>query len=180
LILFFVLIVLKMDHFDEIAKIFGGMIPLAVFGAIMMPIAILGVGIIAIVVWIIWFDNHNPPQELFIQSPWFEQIIAGKKTIEGRVAPLSKYKGLVNQVIRITNGRLRMRVQVLSVQHYPTLTSYIASVGWQNCAPHAVDYEDAVRKYRAVSTGHGTVVFSDQRIQEKGGITALTIIPLTF
>jgi len=147
----------------------------------MIPIAILGVSIVALVVWIIWFDKRNPPQELFIQSPWFEQIINGKKIIEGRVAPLSKYKGLVNQVIRITNGRLRMRVQVLSVQHYPTLTSYIASVGWQNCAPHAVDYEDAVRKYRAVSTGehpYGTLVFSDKRIQEKGGITALTIIPV--
>lgn len=165
----------------ETAEMVVSMIPVAILSVAIIPIAILAFGIITILIWIIWFDKRNPPQELFIQSPWFEQIISGRKIVEGRVAPLSKYKGLVNQVIRITNGRLRMRVQVLSVQHYPTLISYITSVGWQNCAPHAVNYDDAVQKYLDVTTGDppfGSQVFSEQRIKEKGGITALTIIPV--
>lgn len=142
---------------------------------------ILGVVFVGIIVWIIWFDKRNPPKELHVQSPWLEHIMNGKKTVEGRVGPLSKYRNLVNQVIFITNGTIRISVQVLSIQHYPTLTDYISAVGWKNCAPHAVDFDDAVLLYRNVNVGEPpfiTRVFSDQRIQENGGITALTIIPV--
>ena len=142
---------------------------------------ILGVVLVGTIIWIIWFDKRNPPKELHVQSPWFEQIINRKKTVELRVGPLSKYRDLVNQVIFITNGTIRIPVQVISAYHYRTLSECIFMIGWKNCAPHAVDFDDAVILYRDIKKGetpYATRVFSDQRVQENGGITALTIIPV--
>ena len=146
-------------------------------------LGILFMGIIACIFGFAW-DYH--PEVLHVQSPWFEQIVNGEKTIVACVGPLSYYKKLVNQVITVRNYRRNtyINVQIIAVQHFDTLIEYISAVGWKNCAPRAVDFDDAVHKYRMTRTGytnhppHGTLVFSNENIQWSGGINALTIIPV--
>jgi ASC-1-like (ASCH) protein len=111
-----------------------------------------------------------------VQSPWFEDIQAGIKTVEGRVGPLAKHSQTAGQRVKIEgieNINVSFYVTVIKVVHYDTLGQYLIGCGWENVAPHVTSHEAAVAAYRAIRDADGNEVFSDANISACGGINAL-------
>jgi len=112
---------------------------------------------------------------LHIQSPWFDKILSGKKTIEGRNGPLSKFTNYIDKLILITNDVNNALVKIIDVKHYDNLYDYVNESGWRNIAPHTNSYEETIEAYRQIKNSDGEYVFSDEMIKLKGGINAIYI-----
>lgn len=110
---------------------------------------------------------------LKVQSPWFDEILSGRKIIEGRNGPLSKFNDFINKTILITNDINNVSVNVLNVKHYDNLYDYVNESGWQNVAPHTNSYEETIKAYRQIKDCDGKYVFSDEMIKLKGGMNAI-------
>jgi len=91
-----------------------------------------------------------------VQEPWFSFIgepdIRKRKTVEGRVGPISKHIELVGKEGRIYSDDRHLYAKVKFIRHYDTLEDYLQAEGWMNAAPHAISYMDALEKYSQVTT----------------------------
>jgi len=117
-------------------------------------------------------------KKMFIQSPWLEEIAAGRKTTEGRVGPDGKYKDWIGEEVVFFNEKIEVPGKVTEVIHYDNLESYINGEGWKTCAPHVESEQKAYEAYRAIvmkKKGKNKQVFSDTRIDKKGGINAIRL-----
>jgi len=145
---------------------------------VMLMLTIMIAGLIFIVCLI--YRKFSRMKMLVVQEPWYSEIAAGRKTVEGRTGPLSKYDYLLNQNIIVHNNCWSSRLcRVANVVHYDSLEDYLNAVGWQNCAPHAESKEAALDLYGqiiAVENGKMYRVFSEENIVRQGGINALHLL----
>jgi ASC-1-like (ASCH) protein len=115
---------------------------------------------------------------LRVQEPWFSEIIAGRKTIEGRAGKAGDRDEWVGTLINVMLDDDRERLatfEVMSIRHYDNLMDYLMAEGWVNCAPHAINFADAVEKYIAVENYLGNKIFSASEIERRGGINAIKL-----
>ena len=116
---------------------------------------------------------------LYVQDPWYGEIVAGRKVVEGRTGGPKKFAHWVGLPVQITNGTKTSTVFAVSaVRHYPDLGAYLETEGWERVAPHTGSAVGALRAYRAIAMKNAVQVFSDERIAARGGICALELAPL--
>jgi len=116
--------------------------------------------------------------ELWIQSPWFEEIENGRKNIEGRAGRENKYNYMIGKQIIIKNPKQKYKsllAEVIDVKHYDSLEEYIDGSGWQNIAPHMNSKEKTLEAYHNIYDRYGNQVFSDKNIIRRGGMNAIYI-----
>jgi ASC-1-like (ASCH) protein len=125
------------------------------------------------------FNDIKPPEPMSpVQGDWFVEIVAGRKTVEGRASAVGEYDSYIGTIIALRgnmNGVITnpIFVEVTDVRHYPDLDSYLAGEGWQRVAPHMSNNKATRKEYLAIKKSDGTQVFSPERIKERGGINAV-------
>lgn len=123
---------------------------------------------------------------LHVQDLWYNEIIAGRKNVEGRTGGPEKFAAWVGHPVRLTNGTSSAVFTVSAVRHYPNLYEYVKTEGWTRVAPHTGSIVEAVRAYRKITTEELQVigldiyskevqVFSEERVADRGGICALEL-----
>lgn len=118
-------------------------------------------------------DEQSCAPVVKVREPWFELIVSGGKTVEGR--PGSKYaylKGRVNRII-LTSGERSAVATVKDVHLYPDLDSYLATE-WRKCVPDAETIEEARRRYLDIKVD-GVAVFGPDGPKMAGGVTAIEL-----
>jgi ASC-1-like (ASCH) protein len=136
---------------------------------------------------------------LEVQEPWFSQCIfhdqatGRRKTVEGRVgtnkwAHLAPENGkhAVVCIRCVTSGAI-LHARVTSVRMYGSLNEYLDRE-WGNACPAAQCIAEAVTAYANVWTtskdlgrdaapvGQRIQVFSDERVEARGGMTAIEFV----
>lgn len=116
--------------------------------------------------------------ELIIQNPWFDEIVAGRKTVEGRAAHRSRYEPFIGKTIKIKErgGNREALVKVTDVRSYPDLEAYLEAEGWEKTAPHTESIEGARKAYADIMMKKNIQVFSPERVAQRGGIQAIEMI----
>ena len=118
-------------------------------------------------------ENHHLNNTMYVQSPWYEEIVSGRKTIEGRPGRIDKFKALINTTIILKNKQNSITAFVTDVKHYDTLAEYVDGSGWENIAPHANSRDDTIKLYHNIMDRDGNQVFSDKSIRQRGGMNAI-------
>ncbi len=96
--------------------------------------------------------------EMHVQEPWLSEIVSGRKTVEGKRGPASKFTPLIGQDVRFFNKHQSVVRRVVAVRHYDTLDQYL-DAEWQAAAPHMPSKEAARTAYLAIRMKDGTQVF---------------------
>ncbi len=96
--------------------------------------------------------------EIHVQEPWLSEIVSGRKTVEGKRGPASKFTPLIGQDVRFFNRQQSVVRRVIAVRHYDTLDEYL-DAEWQAAAPHMPSKEAAKAAYLAIRMKDGTQVF---------------------
>ena len=125
---------------------------------------------------------------LWIQQPWLDEVLTGRKTIEGRVLGSdgqSKWKaGDVVMVGAGVEDHDAQQAIVACVRQYSTLYEFLKN-DWKKAAPHCTTMAEAVAAYKAVmTTSKGTAAdgapigerisaFDARRIVARGGLVAV-------
>lgn len=105
---------------------------------------------------------------LDIQTKYFDAIVSGLKTIEGRLARPNYLAIKPNQLISFKDPAGRFcKVEVSTVVRFKDFKTMLEESGLKNCIPDCSSLEEAVETYRS---------FSDYRKQEKIlGVVAIHI-----
>ena len=119
--------------------------------------------------------NKDKIHTLHIQEPWFSEIINGRKTVEGRTGNSNKFKSFIGGSIIVTNGKSSETMFVKDVRHYNNLDNYIKNEGWEKIAPHTGSDEMTRKAYDLITMKNGIHVFSEKRVEERGGICAIEL-----
>lgn len=108
--------------------------------------------------------NPNTPLELFVRQPYFDMIIDGRKTIEGRAA----YKWLDRAK---AGARLDFRQNQFSLPlvhtvvdwtlRAPTFEEALLEVTWQDAVPNVGHFDKALAVYDRI--------YPPEKIQDIGG-----------
>jgi len=114
--------------------------------------------------------NMTIQRKIDVQQPWDELITQNLKTIEGRVSPPEKWSTYKNQNVQMGSNV----VKIIDVVHYPDLDSYLLEC-WEKAAPQTKSFDEAKQCYLNVVMNQNEKVFSPERIEKEGGITALHI-----
>ena len=121
---------------------------------------------------------------LHVQEPWFTEIAAGRKTVEGRVGPQGKFDNMIGGQITLSSSDNReLKARLVGVRHYPDLKSYLEAEGWEKTAPHTGSFAAAMAAYEAVEmhcftdemTQKTVKVFAPERVAARGGINAVQL-----
>jgi ASC-1-like (ASCH) protein len=104
---------------------------------------------------------------LHVRAPWLEEIAAGRKTIEGRAGPASKFERLIGAPIILFSEQRQIIVTVTAVRHYPDLYSFIDGEGFKKTSPHLSSREETIAAYHEF--------YPDELVAERGGMCALQI-----
>ena len=104
---------------------------------------------------------------LHVRAPWLEEIAAGRKTIEGRAGPASKFERLIGAPIILFSEQRQIIVTVTAVRHYPDLYSFIDGEGFKKTSPHLPTREATIEAYHEF--------YPDELVAERGGMCALQI-----
>jgi ASC-1-like (ASCH) protein len=108
-----------------------------------------------------------------MQDPWLEEVIAGRKTVEGRTGEMSKYESMVGDRVLFYNSARSVIKKVVAIRHYNTLDEYLAAE-WENAAPQTNSLADAKNVYLSIydeRVAPPRQVFADL----PNGITALIL-----
>lgn len=138
--------------------------------------------------------NAYPEPMSPVQPVWFDEIAAGRKTVEGRAGACGKYDAFVGKRICLRRGEgtspthspTSVIAEITAVRHYATLEEYIRGEGWEAIAPHLysaglsdlqlnVRVRDAYLAIFAHSTQSSYQVFSPNRVSERKGINAVEL-----
>ena len=125
---------------------------------------------------------------LWIQQPWLDEVLAGRKTIEGRVLGTdrkSKWKeGDVVMVGQNAEDHDAQQAIVTQVRNYSTLYEFLKNE-WKMAAPQCSTMAEAIAAYKAVMTtskgltqdgvnkGQRINAFDPRRIVARGGLVAV-------
>lgn len=110
---------------------------------------------------------------IFSRDKWFDEIEAGKKTVDSRVGTEDRNKELVGKRVKIVAPGKKLFATVTAVRMYKTLEEYIAGEGVKKIAPHLKSEKDVVAALLEIKNKAGEVVYDPKRVKEKGGITAI-------
>ncbi len=95
---------------------------------------------------------NSSPKAFIINNPnpWFDLILSGKKTVEGRLNRGIYQRLKVGQVIhfRDTTTKRMMQVIIKDIRKYGSFRSYIANEGCDQVAPHLKTVDEAVATYQ--------------------------------
>lgn len=105
---------------------------------------------------------------LHIQTKWYNLIASGKKVLEGRLA--DKSEGVTDiklgeSILFHTEGHAPLRVEVISIDHYPDFTTMLSDGRLERLLPGIDSIEEGVEiyrsfpQYRALERQYGAVVF---------------------
>jgi ASC-1-like (ASCH) protein len=119
------------------------------------------------------YTGGNDNYEMFIQSPWYEEILKGTKIIEGRAGHKGRFDHLIGKIFTIKNKTHSTKVKLVKVEHYDTLDDYINASGWENIAPHTHSKEGTFEAYKNIYDTDGVQVYSDRNIKKREGMNAL-------
>lgn len=133
----------------------------------------------------VYFDDY-PEIMSPVQGEWFDEIVAGRKDVEGRASPKGKYDKYIGRVVQLSgatpnpDGRLpTILVMITAVRHYPDLDSYIVGEGWKRIAPHMGSNEKTREAYLSIMMPDGKggeqQVFSPERVAGRGGINGVEL-----
>ena len=125
---------------------------------------------------------------LWIQQPWLDEVLTGRKTIEGRVLGTdgkSKWKeGDVIMVGEDASDHDAQQAIITQVRHYSTLYEFLKNE-WKKAAPQCETWAEATAAYKAVMTtskgvevdgvnkGKEIGAFDPRRIVARGGLVAV-------
>lgn len=125
---------------------------------------------------------------LWIQQPWLDEVLTGRKTVEGRVLGTDrKSKWKEGDVVMVGEGASDHDAQqaiVSQVRHYSTLYEFLKNE-WKMAAPQCETWAEATAAYKAVMTtskglmqdgvnaGQGISAFDPRRIVARGGLVAV-------
>jgi len=125
---------------------------------------------------------------LWIQQPWLDEVLTGRKTIEGRVLGTdgkSKWKeGDVIMVGEDASDHDAQQAIITQVRHYSTLYEFLKNE-WKKAAPQCETWAEATAAYKAVMTtskgvevdgvnkGNEIGAFDPRRIVARGGLVAV-------
>jgi len=154
-------------------------------------IPILSLAILLILIIIIYIDQTNTDQLmsithtgghntthptthsttdipiLHIREPWLELIRTGKKTVEGRPGPKSKFSRWIGKDLKLISGKQEVIVSVIDVHHYDDLNSYLDGEGWEKVAPHLKSREETLQAYHQF--------YTDNDIKTRGGMNGIVL-----
>lgn len=118
--------------------------------------------------------NTDVPRTFHVQKLWWRLIADGSKTIEGRCGPPKKYPCVGSVVAFVGSDGLYAGGAKLLVykKWFPTLEEYLEDC-WERAALRCRSLEEAREAYMQVKLPNGELVFKEERVKEKGGITAL-------
>jgi ASC-1-like (ASCH) protein len=104
-----------------------------------------------------------------VQTPWFEEIYTGSKTVEGRIGPGvdSDFYSLGQITVKCPGEFYQFDIEIVKIRHYPTLDEYLKAEGWINCMPSADGWDDTLAKYAAITDGDRRV-FNTAIINQRG------------
>lgn len=117
----------------------------------------------------------DSPLRIHVQEPWFSEIAAGRKSVEGKIGPLSKFQHLVGSRVAFHCEGRQVLATIVAVRHYDSLDEYLASEGWASTAPHTGSLPAANEAYLAVRRDDGVRVFAPDRVRGSGGLNALAL-----
>ena len=107
---------------------------------------------------------------MHVAEPWLSMILSGKKKIEGRRGPLSKFQHILESKAELLLWNEAMgehAVRIKAIRHYFDLYSYLASEGFEKAMPGAPSLQHVIDAYH--------VFYSDASIAEEGGMNALEL-----
>ena len=110
-------------------------------------------------------------RELNVQQPWFDEIMNGRKTVEGRVGKLEQFNYKGKRIAFKYASEIVIAV-VSDVVHYDSLDAYIRGEGFAKVAPQTDSDDAAIAAYLSV-TADDKQVFDSQRVTNEGGIVAI-------
>jgi ASC-1-like (ASCH) protein len=123
--------------------------------------------------------------KMHVVGIWYDEIVAGRKTVEGRRGEYSKHSSLIGKnVVIYRNIGEAVSVRVLSVKHYDTLEEYILNEDVREYAPHLNgDRSAAYLAYCQVYLNYARMMCHDSSrnisvedyIKRSGGINAIKI-----
>ena len=106
------------------------------------------------------YKEGGDTPRMFVQSPWMEEIAAGRKTVEGRAGPREKFLHLVGADIVFYNKDTSATKHVTEIRHYDTLDDYLAAE-WERAAPHVESKEAAREAYLAIRNNNNRSVYGN-------------------
>jgi ASC-1-like (ASCH) protein len=110
-----------------------------------------------------------------VQDPWFTEICAFRKTVEGKIGPYGEFEIGQELTICLPDGSKFVRVRIKGITRYSTLEGYLEGEGFRRTAPQTSSIASAIAAYRAIRrTDNNELVFTDERIAAEG-INALEI-----
>ena len=104
---------------------------------------------------------------MHVREPWLSEMAAGRKTVEGRAGPASKFQHMIGKRITFFNNTGAVAAKVVAVRHYADLHTYLASE-LQAAAPQFATREEALNAYHEF--------YPDSLIKERGGICAIQVV----
>jgi ASC-1-like (ASCH) protein len=99
-----------------------------------------------------------------VQEPYFSDIQAGRKTVEGRRGALNKFKKYIGKIVYFLNEDAS-QVRITDVTCYPDLYMFLVEVGYKKAIPDAKNIWEAVAVYHKF--------YTDASIKESGGMCGL-------
>jgi len=106
-------------------------------------------------------------QILHVRDPWLDYIQNGIKVVEGRKGNIAKYINWIGKKITFYNEVRKVEVEVLKLEHYDDLYSYLEKEGYNKVLPNIESYDTAVDEYHKF--------YSDEDIKIAGGMVAIYI-----
>lgn len=94
-----------------------------------------------------------------LSEPWFSYIRNGLKTCEGRLRKGDFIHIQPGDIIHFHHLDQSFRVQVTSLQHYPTFMQYLQKEGLPSCLPGINTFQDGCNLYRSFYSEHDELYY---------------------
>lgn len=85
-----------------------------------------------------------------IKRPYYDAIMAGRKTLEVRVGYDNIRRYQAGEIVRLETSQASATVKIKSVRIYASFEDMLATEGWQKIAPDAVDAADALHRIQGI------------------------------
>lgn len=85
-----------------------------------------------------------------IKRPYYDAIMAGRKTLEVRVGYDNIRRYQAEEILRLETSEASGNVKIKAVRTYPSFEDMLATEGWQKIAPDAGDAATALRTIREI------------------------------
>ncbi len=120
------------------------------------------------------YEGSGRRFDLFMQDPWYDYVVSGKKTLEARLGGPDKLADLVGKTIKCKNGKDKITmIQITNHRHYKTLDDMIDKEKIDSLVPTAKSKSAAKEALMALKNKAGDVIYDKARVDGAGGIVVL-------